>query len=313
MNPDTFRRMQFSGTPILVTGGSGFVGSRVAARLAAEGAQVRAIVRKAGNHEGLDSPNVTQVEGDFVDGSTSRAACGGIELVVHCAAAGGADLEEVRRINKTGTAVLAKSAREAGCRRFVHISTVSVYRRATHTGIFAEDHPMKDTGDPYGVTKAEAEHEVLAAVQKGLEAVILRPSAILGAHPTSTWGTKIPRSVREGKLPFPVDSDEQFPWVHVDDLVDAVVLALTAPGIADGRAYNVSTANITWRDYVDEIRSWYPDTMNVEFTRKEPDDPTAFWDGRFPDDRLRGELGYVPTRTFADGAAESAAWWRAQK
>jgi nucleoside-diphosphate-sugar epimerase len=112
--------------PVLVTGGSGFVGSYMAAGFAAAGARVRAIVRVPGKHPNLDSPHITQVQGDFTDPGTARRACEGQALVIHCAASIGEDLAEGRRVNVAGTGGLAAAAREAGCQRFLHISTLSV-------------------------------------------------------------------------------------------------------------------------------------------------------------------------------------------
>src|SRR4029079_12274179 len=107
--------MDLRGIPVLVTGGNGFVGGHLAARLAASGAQVRAIVRRRGDHPGLESAGIVQVEGDFVAPETSRRACEGMELVVHSAATIGQDYAEAERVNVDGTAWLAAAAREAGC------------------------------------------------------------------------------------------------------------------------------------------------------------------------------------------------------
>src|ERR1019366_3989201 len=112
--------MKLQGVPVLVTGGSGFVGSRIAAWLAAQGADVRAGVRPAGGHPGLESPRITQVEGDFTDAATARRLCEGRELVFHAAATIGRDVKEALHVNVTGTAVLAGAARGAGCKRFIH-------------------------------------------------------------------------------------------------------------------------------------------------------------------------------------------------
>src|SRR6476646_7799525 len=129
--------------PVLVTGGSGFVGSHLASRLTAAGAQVRALVRKRGDHPGLESPNITQMEGDFVDPATARQACEGMAFVVHSAASIGSDLADARRVSAQGTAALAAAAREAGCQRFIQISTISVYDWSQGPSVFDETGPLK--------------------------------------------------------------------------------------------------------------------------------------------------------------------------
>ena len=135
--------MNLKDVPVLVTGGSGFVGGRIAAWLASEGAQVRALVRKVGAHPGLDSPCITQVEGEFTDAATAQRACAGMRWVIHSAATVGQNREEALLINATGTAVLAAAARAARCERFIHLSTVSVYNFQSVHAEFDEDSPMR--------------------------------------------------------------------------------------------------------------------------------------------------------------------------
>src|SRR5436853_7607314 len=155
----------FQDVPILVTGCSGFVGGRLAARLAAAGARVRALVRRTGDHPGLSSPDITQMEGDFVDPDTARRACEGMAFVVHSAATIGSDLAEARRVNVTGTAVLAAAAREAGCRRFLHVSTISVYDWERGGSVFDETAPLKAIEKAYAHTPAASPHYGLSKAE----------------------------------------------------------------------------------------------------------------------------------------------------
>src|SRR5690606_17551142 len=112
--------------------------------------------------------------------------------------------------------------RTAGCRRFVHISTLAVLAVDRSDAVLDEDSPLKTSGDVYGLTKAESEQRLHEEMKRGLPAVILRPGAILGAHPTSTWATKVPQAIRAGKMALRDDGRDRLPWVHVEDLLDAV-------------------------------------------------------------------------------------------
>jgi nucleoside-diphosphate-sugar epimerase len=308
--------LDLTGTPVLLTGGSGFVGSGLAAGLAAAGARVVALVRRRGNHPGLESPNITQIEGDFVDPATSRRACAGMALVVHCAATIGADLAEARRVNVAGTAALAAAAREAGCRHFLHISTVSVYDWDSGLEVFDESAPLKsgvkDYGHSpaaspfYGLSKAEGERALAAEMERGLPATIFRLGAVLGVHPTSSWAVLVPEKIRTGEVALPGDGIAPLPWTHVANVRHAAALAFATPA-SRGRVYNVVDGNVTYRSYVLEVRSWFAEAGDPG----ERERPAArSFVGRCPNDRIRAELGYAPLRTYEEGMAEAAAWWR---
>jgi nucleoside-diphosphate-sugar epimerase len=315
-------RPELTGTNVLLTGGSGFVGSHLAAGLAAKGARVFALVRRPGDHPGLDAPNITQIEGDFTDPATARRACAGMALVVHCAAAIGADLDEARRVNVTGTATLAAAARKAGCRRFLHISTVSVYDWECGLEVFDESAPLKSgvksyahspAASPfYGLSKAEAERALAAEMALGLKATIFRLGAVLGVHPTSSWAVLVPEKIRTGRIPTTGDGSAPLPWTHVANVRHAMALALSTP-ISQGHAYNVVDGHVTWRRYVDDVLTWFTDAPPAAWTSGEQGrpEPRSFV-GRCPNDRIRLDLGYEPLRSFEDGMAEAAAWWHEQ-
>jgi len=290
-----------------VTGATGFVGSRVARRLAALGSRVRAIVRRAGSAPDLAGAGIEEIEGDFAGRDVAHRAAAGADLVVHCAATSGPDLEPVRRVNAEGTRAMVEAALAAGCRRYVHISTCSVYR-TDGFALVNEEAPLKETGDPYGVTKAEADKVVLDGAARGLPAVILRPGAILGVHATSTWAIKMPVRVRDRQIKLTIDGRNTVPYVHVEDLVDAVLLALGSER-AIGRVYNAVDGHMTWKNYTDEIRGWFG-TPPLEVVPKDQVPDGGYWTGNFDATRIRAELNYAPRRTYAEGMAEAGRHWR---
>jgi len=301
------RGMNFSGATILVSGGTGFVGSRVALRLAALGSRVRAIVRRTGATPELREAGIEEIEGDFIERDVAGRAAVGADLVVHCAATSGPDLDLVRRANAEGTRSMVDASLAAGCWRYVHISTCSVYRTDGLT-LVDEEAPLKDAGDPYSVTKAEADRIVLDASARGLHAVILRPGAILGVHPTSTWAIKMPARVRDRLIKLAIDGMNTLPYVHVDDLVDAVLLGLSDER-AVGRVYNLADGHMTLKEYTDEVRSWFG-TPPLEVIPKEEVPAGGYWMGKFDGRRIRAELNYAPRRTYAEGMAEAGRHWR---
>jgi len=254
------------------------------------------------------APSVEWIEGDFTDPELARKAARGAAAVVHCAATGGTDLEAARHVNVDGTRAMVDAALAARVRRYVQISTISVYEHGPE-GLVDESAPIKRDGDPYGVTKAEADQVVLAGIDRGLRAVILRPGAILGADRTSTWGVRVPQRIRDGQVKLRGDGREMLPWVHVEDLVDAVFLALEDDR-AVGRVYNLADGDMTWKRYTDDVRGWFGTPPLEEKPVQEPD---RYWMGRFDGKRIGRELGYRPKRSYEIGMGEAAERWARER
>ena len=305
----------------MVTGGSGFVGSRIAAWLAGEGAAVLALVRRAGAHPGLESPRITQAEGDFTDPATAERACAGRALVLHAAATISKDLAEALHVNVTGTRGLAAAARSAGCARFMHVSTLSVYDFQTGAVSFDEDSRLRVLGKDYahspaaspfyGTTKAEGERALQAEMDRGLPATIFRLAAVLGFHPTSSWAVNVPAKVRDGQVALRGDGSDVLPWTHIANVVHAIALALDRPGSA-GRAYNLVDGDVAWRDFAGEMRTWFPGAPPLPVIPAAQVKPADIFIRHCAGDRVRAELGYAPVRSYAEGMAEAAAWWGKQ-
>ncbi len=212
------------GAIAFVTGVSGTVGSSVAARLDREGFRVRGLVRgDRASPVGCDT-----MRGDLVDRGVLYAAARGAELCVHTAAERSSNRATCRRSNVEGVTNLVDALVSSGCKRLVHISTISVYDDSGGP-VFDEDSILRgESGDAYGDSKAESERIIAAAAARGLLAIILRPGLVASMHPRSRWGPlAIQRAAAtsESILPFP-----ELPYVHVDNLAEAVVLAAQAPG-----------------------------------------------------------------------------------
>ena len=311
--------MNFNNVTVLVTGGSGFVGGRIAAWLAREGAQVRALVRCAGAHPGLGSARVEQIEGDFTDRATAERVCAGAEFVFHAAATISNDPDDALRVNATGTGTLAAAARAAGCRRFVLTSTLSVYDFQTGAETFDEESPLRVRGKSYahspaasphyGTSKAEAERALEVEMARGLPATIFRLAAVLGVSPTSGWAVKVPAKVRDGQVALRGAGADILPWTHVENVIHAIALALDRPA-SIGRAYNVVDGDITWRDFAGEMRTWFPEAPPLPVIPAEQVKPTDIFIRHCTGTRIRAELGYAPVRSYAEGMAEAREWWR---
>jgi nucleoside-diphosphate-sugar epimerase len=262
----------------LVTGATGTVGRAVVARLVREGTVVRALARSP--DATLDGAQI--VRGELADREALRLALDGVELVVHCAAALTEDLDLCTRTNVDGTRHLLDAMAAAGTTALVHLSTVSVYDHR-HGMDMDEDSPLwTEPVTAYGYTKALAERLVADAARGGLRSTVLRPVAVLSMHPTAFWG---PLALERARASAdPVAPVAEFPYVHVDNLADAIAIAAAAP--MRGRSYNVIDGAGPTQLYLDAVAA----AIGRPSPALPPDAPRI----RYAGVRIRDELGYAP-------------------
>jgi nucleoside-diphosphate-sugar epimerase len=294
--------MNLAGKVALVTGASGLVGSAVVKRLVGEGMEVRGLMRRPADL----GEGVRACLGDVRDPAAVAPAIEGAALVVHCAAVlRTATREEAFAVNLEGTRAMLKAATSATCERFVHISTSSVHD-LTGRDVVDEDSPFVRADDAYGESKAAAEAAVWAAGADGLAVTVLRPSAILDAHPNCSWTVGLAGRIAAGEFSLQGDGRYALPWVHVRNLADAVVLAARADRAA-GQAYLVVDGHTTWRELTDVYRDWLglPELPSVPPSTVPP---PYRWHGRWSGEKLRRELGYEPRVTWPVAIEETRAY-----
>ena len=231
----------------LVTGAAGFVGSHLVMQLAAAGGSVRALQRSAVLSATTDA-RCERVRGDVCDGDAVRRAAAGCDLVVHCAWGTG-DLAEARRVNVEGTRRVIEAAAAAGVRRVVHVSTMAVHARPLPP-VLTETHPLAGNGDAYAVSKVEGE---LVALERGaavgVEVVVVRPALIYGPR-SPLWTVSFVERVRREEVRSIDGGAGLANLVHVDDVVDALIVAAVRPGVA-GEAFLVAgPAPVPWGEYL---------------------------------------------------------------
>ena len=184
---------------VLVTGGSGFLGSWVCELLSKrEGTEVRALVRRTSNTKHLKTlSNVTLAEGSVEDARSVDEAAKGVDAVVHCAGLVKAKNEdELVRVNVQGTKNLVRAAKEHGSKRFVHVSSLEACGPSLDGSPVPVDQERPVTA--YGRSKLAAEKAVLEA-KDALPVVVLRPGAIYG--PRDVEILEAFKSVKRGLMP----------------------------------------------------------------------------------------------------------------
>jgi len=236
---------------VFVTGGTGFVGSAVVARLVQDGHKVSVLSRHHAAELTTRVAGVSYVAGDLADLPTALAEhLRGVDVVIHCAVSYGAFARQVR-INVEGTRALAEAAAAAGVSRFVHISTLAVYGYRI-SGTTTEDTPLNPALEAYSTTKAAAE-QALCAAAAGLEYTIIRPGAIYGPG-SSMWTDNMFRWATQPFIIFAGSSSGTVPLIHIDDLVNLILRCAHHPA-AKNQVFQAVGPPTTWRAYLQAYAS----------------------------------------------------------
>src|SRR5579863_5674532 len=179
---------------VFLTGATGFVGHHVARALAADGANLRLLVRKTSNLANLEGIAGETHVGDLAEPESLRSALAGCDAVMHVAADYRLWIREpetMYRANVDGTRDLLRMAREANVPRVVYTSSVATMAFRTDGIIINEDTPVSlaDMVGHYKRSKFMAEQQAIAAAQDGQQVIILNPTTPIGSNdskPTPT-------------------------------------------------------------------------------------------------------------------------------
>lgn len=227
----------------LVTGASGFIGRRLARKLAREGHDVVCLVRRTSRTAGLEGPSIGLAIGDVTDPASLESALRGRDHIFHLAAVVQAAAEsDFETVNVAGTRHLVEAALRAGpaIRRFVLVSSIAA------AGPSGPDRPGTERDEPrpvtaYGRSKLASERIALQAAGR-LPVTIIRPPNVIG--PGSPELERAMGLLRLRLAPAIGDGQPRTSLIDVDDLVDALILAAGDPRavgrtyyVTDGRAY----------------------------------------------------------------------------
>ncbi len=240
---------------IFLTGATGFVGHHVAHALAAQGAELRMLVRKSSNLAGLEGVRGDLVTGDLREPDPLRAAIEGCEAVMHVAADYRLwipDPPAMYRANVDGTRALLRMARETGVRRVVYTSSVATMHFRTDGLVINEDTPvtLEDMVGHYKRSKFLAEREAIDAAQNGQQVMILNPTTPIGpndAKPTPTGRIFVDFLNRK----FPAYVDTGLNLVDVAEVARTHVAALNVG--TPGRRYILGGENLTLKQILDKM------------------------------------------------------------
>ena len=322
---------------VLVTGGNGFVGRHVVSALRERRDTVRVLALPAEDARWLQARGIAVYPGDVRKPETLAAPMRGVDAVLHLAAMMDVwrPIGDYRRVNVAGTENVCRAALAEGVRRFVHMSSSSVYGMAL--GCPAdESFPLSPFPDPYPVTKAAGDVTVQRMIaEENLPAVIVRPDQIFGPGDHLHFGRMAGR-LRAGRSVIVGPGDNALPFVYVTDAVRGLLLALDHENAA-GQAFNITNDSpLTQRQLLEAIAREIgasPPRVHVPYralyaagylaeraaslapARRRPPLTrlgVAFFgtDNRYAIGKARRELGYRPRVSLREGVRLAAIWYR---
>ncbi len=312
--------MTLEGRTVLVTGAGGFIGGHLVARLVADGAPVRALLRYTSRADRgtLDwfgpelADGVEPVFGDLRDAESVAAAAKGAEIVFHLGAQIAIPYSYVNprdffETNVIGTLNVAQASREA--ERLIAVSTSEVYGSARTVPI-TEEHPLEPQS-PYAASKVGADKLVDSFTRSfGLRGTVVRPFNTYGPHQSAR--AVIPTIITQALAGASLKLGSLHPrrdLTYVEDTVAGLVAAADSPE-AVGRTLQLGTGyDVSIGDLVKVVGEVLGRELTVEHDPARVRPPDSEVERLISDPALARELtGWEPTVELREGLRRTAEW-----
>ena len=295
---------------VLVTGGSGFIGSHVVDKLRLRGHEpVIYDLRPSPWHE---PGSVDTVLGSITDREALERALHSCDAVAHLAAVADvndvhAEPEDAERVNARGTVAVLEAARRAEVKRIVYASTIWVYSDCEAEAV-DEETLLPAPSHLYTSTKLAGELYCKAYQELyGIDYTILRFGIPYGprAREAAVIPAFVGKALRREPLTLAGDGSQSRRFVYVEDLAEGVALALSRDGIATNRVYNLaSEENVSIMQIAETIKAELGD-VEIVHTEARPGD---FGGKIVCSKRAERELGWTAATSFADGVRRYVEW-----
>lgn len=290
---------------VFLTGGTGFIGSRIAIKLRERGDEVIALVRTASKATVLEQAGCESMPGDLGDIDAIRAGMSECQAVIHAAAMYEVGIKESQRpamyqANVVGTRNVLEAALELGVPRAVYVSTIGVFGD-TKGKVVDETHfsNLATFGTYYEETKHQAHLVTLELIARGLPCIIVMPGVTYGPNDPSAMGQLVDRFVKKKlpALPLPTLGGN---YGHLDDIVSGILLALDKGRAED--SYILGGEIARQKDFVAKLAA--------QLGRKPPPHlPTIFLKAIAPLGPVLGPLLDLPPNLREALASGDATFW----
>ncbi|MEL7502054.1 MAG: NAD(P)-dependent oxidoreductase [Cyanobacteria bacterium J06554_6] len=231
---------------VLVTGGTGFLGQRLALRLQALGDRVTVLGRNAAIGNRQEQAGLRFVQADLRDEAAVAAACQGQDGVFHSGALSSpwGDYQTFYNTNVLGTRHVVQGCLKHGVSRLVHVSTSAVYFTFADQLQIPESMPFPKPVGAYARSKQLAEAEVQRGQRQGLSTLTIRPRGIFGPGDTTILPRLLAASDRTG-IPLIRQGQAVLDMTYIDNVVEALCRCCEVPDALSGRVYNISNGEPT--------------------------------------------------------------------
>jgi dihydroflavonol-4-reductase len=238
-----------------ITGATGFVGSHVARAMAAQGADLRLLVRSSSDLRNIEELRAEKAVGDLRDPASLKKAVAGCDVVFHVAAdyrLWVRDPDEMYRSNVDGTRAILEAARDAKVRRVIYTSSVATIGFQSNGHLANEDSPVSVANmiGPYKRSKFMAEELAIEAGKSGMDVVVVNPTTPVGERdikPTPTGRIVVDFL----KKKFPAYVDTGLNLVDITECARGHVAALEKG--KSGERYILGGENLTLKQILDKL------------------------------------------------------------
>jgi len=298
---------------VLVTGGAGYKGCVLVPKLLKKGYEVVVFDLMITYDKGLpENPKLKVIKGDIRDKMSFRQALDGCDAVIHMACISNdpsfeLDPELSKTINYECFESLVKASKEVGVKRFIYVSSSSVYGVSDAPDV-TEDHPLVPLTD-YNKYKGLCEPILLKYQSPEFTTVIFRPATVCGYSPRMRFDLSINiltnHAYQRGVITV-FGGDQKRPNIHIEDVTDVYVQALEWPvAKLAGQIFNAGFENHTISQLAEFVKKVveeeFPDKKPIKIEKSKSNDNRSY---HVNSDKIYRALGWKPKHTIEDAVRD---------